>query len=392
MSVKNTLNNITIEDSAIKSKTGLSHFKSIYKKHSNFSKNTIDIESTSNSFNSSEIIYFDIDNIGDLLLNITLYVKLTIIPEAEATNLNIVKEILYAFIDSISIKCNNKIIQTFTGYWIYIWYQLNGSKKNQHILYSSSLLESNKTNNVYKLHLPIPFWFSSCPDKAFPLLSLQNEKISIELKLIDFKKISKNNKICIENIKLICDYIDLDNDEKTNYINNSLEYVIEQVEYTSKSINAGMSSSNKIEIPRYAFVNELIWIFVNIDIDVDFTNYFNFWKDSKDSPEDHSDHSKNLTVLLNGKPIHSKLKSSYYRKIQNYQNHSKNILKNCIYSYSFGLYSDEIKPAGILSLNKYNIALLEMQILASPKERLLYIFIKKFNILRIKDGYLHLLV
>ena len=388
MSVKNTLNNITIEDSTIKSKTGLSHFKSIYKKHSNFSKNTIDIESTSNSFNSSEIIYFDIDNIGDLLLNIRLYVELKI--DTDVTDLNIVKEILYALIDSISIKCNNKIIQTFTGYWIYIWYQLNEYNKNQYILDSCSLLESNNNKNLYRLHLPIPFWFSSCPDKAFPLLSLQNEKISIELRLIDFKKISKDNKIFIKNIKLICDYIDLDNDEKTNYINNSLEYVIEQVEHTSKLISKNVSSFKKIEIPRYAYVNELIWIFVNIDLD--FKNYFNFWKDNKDSPEDHSDHSKSVTILLNGKPIHSKLKSSYYRKIQNYQNHSKNILKNCIYSYSFGLYSDEIKPAGILSLNKYNMALLEMQILASFKERLLYLFIKKFNIIRIKDGYLHLLV
>ena len=388
MSVKNTLNNITIEDSTIKSKTGLSHFKSIYKKHSNFSKNTIDIESTSNSFNSSEIIYFDIDNIGDLLLNIRLYVELKI--DTDVTDLNIVKEILYALIDSISIKCNNKIIQTFTGYWIYIWYQLNEYNKNQYILDSCSLLESNNNKNLYRLHLPIPFWFSSCPDKAFPLLSLQNEKISIELRLIDFKKISKDNKIFIKNIKLICDYIDLDNDEKTNYINNSLEYVIEQVEHTSKLISKNVSSFKKIEIPRYAYVNELIWIFVNIDLD--FKNYFNFWKDNKDSPEDHSDHSKSVTILLNGKPIHSKLKSSYYRKIQNYQNHSKNILKNCIYSYSFGLYSDKIKPAGILSLNKYNMALLEMQILASSKERLLYLFIKKFNIIRIKDGYLHLLV
>ena len=388
MSVKNTLNNITIEDSTIKSKTGLSHFKSIYKKHSNFSKNTIDIESTSNSFNSSEIIYFDIDNIGDLLLNIRLYVELKI--DTDVTDLNIVKEILYALIDSISIKCNNKIIQTFTGYWIYIWYQLNEYNKNQYILDSCSLLESNNNKNLYRLHLPIPFWFSSCPDKAFPLLSLQNEKISIELRLIDFKKISKDNKIFIKNIKLICDYIDLDNDEKTNYINNSLEYVIEQVEHTSKLISKNVSSFKKIEIPRYAYVNELIWIFVNIDLD--FKNYFNFWKDNKDSPEDHSDHSKSVTILLNGKPIHSKLKSSYYRKIQNYQNHSKNILKNCIYSYSFGLYSDEIKPAGILSLNKYNMALLEMQILASFKERLLYLFIKKFNIIRIKDGYLRLLV
>jgi len=385
MSVKNTLNNITIEDSTIKSKTGLSHFKSIYKKHSNFSKNTIDIESTSDSFNSSEIINFDIDTVGDLLLNITLYVELT--SEIEVTNFNIVNEILYALIDSISIKCNNKIIQTFTGYWIYIWHQLNGSNKNQYILDSCSLLESNNNKNLYRLHLPIPFWFSSCPDKALPLLSLQNEKISIELKLIDFKKISKNNKIFIKNIKLICDYIDLDNDEKTNYINNSLEYVIEQIEHTSKLINKDTSSFKKIEIPRYAFVNELIWIFVNLDLD--FENYFNFWKDNKNLSEDHS---KSVTILLNGKPIQSKLKSSYYRKIQNYQNHSKNILKNCIYSYSFGLYSDEIKPAGILSLNKYNMALLEMQILASSKERLLYLFIKKFNIIRIKDGYLHLLV
>ena len=265
MSVKNTLNNITIEDSTIKSKTGLSHFKSIYKKHTNFSKNTIDIESTSSDFNSSEIIHFDIDNIGDLLLNITLYVELT--TETVVTGRNIVNEILYALIDSISIKCNDIIIQKFTGYWIYVWNQLNGSKKNEYILDSCSLLGTNNNKNLYRLHLPVPFWFSSDPDKAFPLLSLQNQKIYIELKLIDFKKISKNNKIFIKKIKLICDYIDLDNDEKINYKNNSLEYVIEQVEHTTKLINKNISSLKKIEIPRYAFVNELIWIFVNLDLD-----------------------------------------------------------------------------------------------------------------------------
>ena len=390
MSIRNILNYINNEDSYTKISNGLTHFKSIYKTHSNFSKNIVDIYSLSNNFDSSSTLFFDIDKIGDLLSTITLSIEIENTKarsfEEDIEESHIVKELLYALIDKITFKCGDKVLQTFSGYWIYIWHQLNSTKKNKNMLDSSCLCESNRIGNKYFLNLQIPFWFSREINKSFPLISLQNEKISLELKFIDFTKI-KNTTINfnVENVKLICEYINLDNDEKIDYINNSLEYIIEQLDFTSEPINKNSLLTKKIDIPRYPYVNELIWVFTNSDTGENFNNYFNF---------NLKNHTKEVRILFNGKVINSNLKPSYYKKVQNYQNHSNTtfIKKNSIYTYSFALNNDKINPSGILSLNKYNTVVLELKILPSERKRELILFIKKFNIMRIKHGYLHLLV
>ena len=391
MSIRNILNYNNDEDSSIKVSNGLTHFKSGYKTHTNFSKNCVDIMSLSNTFNSSCTVFFDIDKIGDLLSNITLSLEIEKIntdDKAFLGDVEIVEEILYALIDTISFKCGDKVLQTFSGYWIYIWHQLN-SNKNENMLDSASLYESNKIGDKYYLNLQIPFWFCREINKSFPLVALENEKITVELKLIDFNKIKGFNiNFNIENVKLICEYINLDNDEKLNYINNSLEYIIEQIDFTTESIDENSSSIKKIDIPKYPYVNELIWVLVNTHIKRNFNNYFNF------SNIHLENHMKEVRILFNGKLINSNLKPSYYNKIQMYQNHTNASFfkKNSIYSHSFALNNDKINPSGILSLNKYNTVVLELKILPVDRKRDLILFIKKFNIMRIKDGYLHLLV
>ena len=117
-----------------------------------------------------------------------------------------------------------------------------------------------------------------------------------------------------------------------------------------------------------------------------------------------NDHSKVTNILLNGRTLNPRFLASYYRKVQKYQNYdgtrnvyqtdlSENleIKKNCIYNYSFSLEPLKMNPSGILSLDKFNNVEIDLQLLASDLQRELMVFVKKFNLIRIKDGYLNIL-
>ena len=232
----------------------------------------------------------------------------------------------------------------------------------------------------------------------------------------------------VRDIKLIAEIVELDVDEKSKFKNVPLEYLIEQVEFNG-IVEIPEKTSNRLKIPlqQYPFVNELIWVFTGSEWSTDcdtsliahrvpppclYNNflpvtYFNFWPEFNGNPDSavvQKDHTSETTILLNGNPINPKLKASYYRKIQRFQNHSTNTvytptletnnlvgLYNCIYTYSFSLDPEKIKPSGFLSTGKFNNVNLDLKIICQCHKRNLHIFQKHFNIIRIKDGYLNIL-
>lgn len=392
------LNSIDRKDSYTKNINGDSLFNEKFMTHTNFSKNITNIfpTDTKNNYQFSNTINFEIERIGDLISKITFYLEFSNIEKKCIENFSIVPEFMYAIIKSITIKSNNTILQRLTGHWIYIQNQLYSQKESVNITNSAFINKNTYDGEKHILYLDIPFWFTKELDKALPLLSLDYEKISIDLELNNFSDLSKNlneKDFSIKNIKLISEYVNLDNDEKLRYINYPNEYIIEQIEYRDIVIEKNISTSKKINIDKYSLVSELIWVFSRYSLE-NKNLYFNYWKDKVNNGNEHC---RNIRVLLNGNSVNSLLKSSYYRKIQRYQNHRssssitpKNGL-NCIYQYSFSLDPDSIKSSGFLSLNKFNTVNLDIQILPVDFQRIMRIIIKKYNILKIDKGNLYLL-
>uniref|UniRef100_A0A6C0IXY4 Major capsid protein N-terminal domain-containing protein n=1 Tax=viral metagenome TaxID=1070528 RepID=A0A6C0IXY4_9ZZZZ len=392
------LNSLDKKDSYTKNNNGDSIFNEKFMTHTNFAKNITDVYpmDTKNNYEFGDTVHFEIDQIGDLLSKITFYLEFSNIEKKCLDNFSIVPEIMHAIIKSITIRSNNTVIQKLTGHSIYIQNQLYSPKETLNISNAGFINKNTFDGEKHILYLDIPFWFTKELDKALPLLSLNYEKISIDLELNNFSNISKNLdeiNFCLKNIKLIGEYINLDNDEKIRYINNPSEYIIEQIEYRDLEIEKNMSSSKKINIDKYSLVSELIWVFSKNNLE-NKNLYFNYWKDDVNNGNEHC---RNVRVLLNGNSINSLLKSSYYRKIQRYQNHPSSSLLtkqnnlNCIYQYSFSLNPDNIKSSGFLSLNKFNSVNLDIQILPTDFKRIMRIIIKKYNILKIDNGNLYLL-
>ena len=432
MSSRNILlNAVGPQDKYLSVDPKTTYFKEQTKTHTNFAKvehiiYPSNLQSDNIPHTFGETVLFDIEKPSDLLLNI----KLEIIIEGNHwENIDVcVPQTIYALIDYIEILSNSKVLQKLSGHWLYIWNQLYDPTNKQDIpihayaskntfLKNVSLENNSKTFKQYRLMLNIPFWFSENPGNALPLWAIQNERIFIRLKLRDFcdiihidngNQISKNDFI-IRKINLITELVELDVDEKKSFQDSELEYLIEQVEIDGViDIDICSKKKLKISLEQYPYTNEIIWFFTGACLDEHFSpcNYFNLWPcfNGINNGLTNRDHTNSSYISLNGNPINPKLKSSYYRKIQRFQYHStgpdynKELDAfvnygdyNCIYNYSFALNPEKIKPSGFISTDKFNTIHLNIELIPMNYKRNLYIFQKRFNIIRIKNGFINIL-
>ena len=420
MSVSKIILNATGEqDDSLFKNSEFTFFKNKSSRHTNFAKTLVEIDSNKiqnndTVINFGETIDFTIDKTSDLLLNLTVKFILQD-NDKDINNWNnfekIVPETLFALIDYIEIMSNDKVLQKLSGIWMYTYFSLYKSN-NKHLFDNASaniFTKTNllgETNKEYTLHLPIPFWFSKSSELAFPLCSLEYEKISVNIKINDFHKISKNaleKNYIIRGCKLLGEFIELTQTEKQTFLQQPLEYVIDQIEYNGPhniSVKNEKSLRQKIELEQHYLVKELIWICKEKNPN-NLRNYFNFWHNNKNDYM-RTDHFKNISILLNGRVLNPRFPASYYRLIQRNQHfksdyhvdNDEKVKNNCIYSYSFNLNPEIIQSSGFLSFTKFNSIHLDLQMTSNSnttKDRELFIFIKRFNIIRIKNGRLNIL-
>ena len=127
------------------------------------------------------------------------------------------------------------------------------------------------------LQIPIPFYFCKNPGLAIPLIALQYHDVSVKIKLKDnhtstyydskgeIKSSSTfNGEIfgggggSIVSLKLLCEYIYLDTEERRRFAQVTHEYLIEQVQREEHSVN-NSSSVNSFKLHFNHPVKELIF-------------------------------------------------------------------------------------------------------------------------------------
>ena len=100
------LGSLDKKDTYTKDNDAKSIFNKSFETHTNFAKNITNIHPIviKDKYDFGETIHFEIDNIGDLLSKITLYLEFSNIDKECLDNYNIVPEIMHALIKSITIK------------------------------------------------------------------------------------------------------------------------------------------------------------------------------------------------------------------------------------------------------------------------------------------------
>lgn len=266
----------------------ITFFKSVYKRHTNFSMEGIEITlpgvDTEIKNNTETTYKVKIERNGDLFNQIFLKVDLPPIIYNNTTTFKWVKNLGEAMIKSCSLFIGGELIEKLTSEQINIYNRLH-LDKNKREIYNSLIANTeefydpeiyntntyNKTfnggNNEYRpsinsktVTIPLPFWFSKDNGLAVPLIALQYHEVEMEIVFRPLKDLftiggnkptnnldryifrnsinyntndpetKNNNANSIEHIynpRLDVNYVFLDNKERVAFSKMQHEYLIE---------------------------------------------------------------------------------------------------------------------------------------------------------------------
>ena len=210
----------------------ITFFKVVYRRHTNFSMETIE-QTINGSQTASGNGTVTISRNGDLVHK----VYVTCVADAEASGGNTI-------INNVELEIGGQRIDKQTTQWNQIWADLStpDSKAAGYQCMTGGCVNA-ETYGVGQIQVPLNFWFCRNPGLALPLIALQYHEVKIK---------------CVWGATVgtrlvLCDYIYLDTDERRRFAQVSHEYLIEQIQEQS----ADGSGSFKLNFNHP--VKELIW-------------------------------------------------------------------------------------------------------------------------------------
>lgn len=411
-------------------------FKMVYRRYTNFA-----IESQAMFFDGTpdfgKRLTCTVPRRGDLLGAMFLEVTL---PEARLTDDSLaayVNSLGHALIEEVSVEIGEQEIDKQTGEWMEIWSELTvpaGQRAGFNAMigrvdgslpppvtstYSTAVTNSDSAYQYgyTKLYVPLQFWFNKNPGLYLPLLAMQYHTVRINLKLRSLDQLVykgepfntqglcptpnglQPKKNSIIDIRLYGDYIHLDVEERRRFVANSHEYLIEQLQYTSK-----------ISVPEASFVatvplefnhplRELVWV-VQRDLMESTNEWFNYSSVSIQEKGVRQDILQQAVLQVDGYDRFELRDAGYFRLVQPFQTHTNVPTGTFLYSYSFALKPEEMQPSG--SLNASRIDTMRLQLYLRPNTTVaqtdpLYVpargnahvrvYARNHNVLRVVNGF-----
>ena len=386
----------------------ITFFKIIYRRHTNFSIESI-LQIWENKVSDNQLsTRCVIGRKGDLISKMYIQDRIYNSSHTIENGKNLQKNHGYDMINNVNIQIGSQIIDEHTNNWLETYAEL--TQKNEYGFLSDGgdamcqgiadggectkfqaltfaggvngissdswrqkfrdIETETDYNNYYNanpigyIYVPLQFWFCRNIGLSLPLIALQYNEVVIN---IDFKNI-------LNNPELYIDYIFLDTDERRRFAQISHEYLIEQVQV--KVSSPGQTHNLKFNNP----VKELIWVSTPSD-NVSSANYgtalIGDWK-----------------LQINGYDRFSYRDISYFTKQQIYDYHTGYggiTVKNSIAVYSFSLYPEDFQPSG--TMNFSNIQHCYLLCRRRPEDdpdkiisQSIIVYVVNYNILRILSG------
>tara|TARA_B100000674_G_C37819598_1_gene905138 strand:- start:16 stop:1188 length:1173 start_codon:yes stop_codon:yes gene_type:complete len=242
--------------------------------------------------------------------------------------------------------------------------------------------------------IPLYFWFCRNPGLALPLIALQYHEVKVKISFEEIGKLiaydtddnaafgastqntnagtATNVDAAGTSFSLWCDYIYLDTDERRRFAQVSHEYLIEQVQFESKTGGGGMNLN--FNHP----VKELIWAGVR-------NTAVNMTKDLLYRRGSVSDGT--YLLKLNGHDRFKERDYRYFTRTQIWEHHTGNGgmrysgEKDTIAVYSFALKPEEHQPSGTCNFSRIDNAQL-----IDSKTVDIHVYAVNYNVLRIMSG------
>ncbi len=370
------------EDLVLTANSQMSFFKNNYRRHVNFSMESINLLFTDiPGFGKTN--YITIRRSGDLLSK--LYLELTLPSDPALVTSYWTNRIGFNIINKVEFYIGKKLIDRMYGIWMHIWTELTHNIDMKGLLnYMIGTKGNNgETNGLscstsHKLTIPLLFSFCRNSSLALPLNAIRNNQ-DITLKFFFEKKsnciqtgISPSNDISL--VSLWADYIFLETEENRMYVQQPLDYLIEVNQHLERNLITGGTKS--IRLPFTLPCKELFWCVYKLDTIKD--KFTNFTDDNNNSM------ITNMQLQFNTKNVFSSqaLYNTYFNYIQayNYHNGCPDLGINC---YSFAINPEELFPTGFINFKHLSTAVMNI---TSNSNGFIHIFAMSYNILKIEDG------
>ena len=327
-----------------------------------------------------------------------------------------IKDLGWNIMNNIELQIGGIIIDRQYSIWLHLWNELfeNILKKSDYDYFfcknSNGYTFDNTEKDSMYLYLPLKFFFNRHIGLSLPLISIRNQEILFKVKLeslnnliyTDYDGSDINDLIKINDIKILTNFIYLDQDERSKFAQASHEYLIEQVNKTSYNrlksdeINLELNLNhptkyyiltlqNKSDIDSYKFYN-------------DYTGNFTYTV-TNNFP--NIDTNKNNTVNnaqleLNGVDRTSNYDGSYYNYVTSYETNI-NTPADGINFYSFALNPNDIQPSGTCNFSRLNRKTIKLSLTdefltrISSSDYILINFLSvNYNILKFNKGLCNL--
>jgi hypothetical protein len=427
----------------------ITFFKVVYRRHTNFA-----VESIEQTFNGQadfgKRVTATISRNGDLIQQMYLEVVLPnlITNTSNASNIAVwTYGVGNALVKQAEIEIGGQLIDRQYGDWMNIWTELTvpaGKRAGYDDMVGNEIdsteyakqfggLDADTKNRLY---VPFQFWFNRNPGLALPLIALQYHEVKLNLELRPLAELYQANintggtltvasSLSLTSCKLYVDYVYLDTDERRRFAQVSHEYLIEQVQFTGTVSKASGDSNKNVTLNFNHPVKELIWAHTTStnatanssltaggSISADTTGNYWFNYSGADAASNACDSFTTALLQLNGHDRFSVRYADYFRKVQNYEHHTRvprvggdlsqmhsddkqSGLRQYIYSYSFALSPEEHQPSGTCNFSRIDNAVLQLTYGADSQTGVpaantnamnLNIYAVNYNVLRIMSG------
>jgi hypothetical protein len=423
----------------------ITHFKSVFKRHTNFSKETKRIFFNGEdepSFGSKDLQAV-IRNEGDLLGRVYLEVTIT---GTNSANTYTVANFSNSLLDKVRCDIGGFTIDTNYGRFYQIQDELEGNIEypNQNLthntgggLYTDIVRNDNDLSQSYdivnpthrlkgnhtlvfggnhngiddntpgtytkKFYVPLRFWFNKTEGQYLPLVSLYQHRLSLYFDFTSKEKLIGDN-VNLTNlsmsVKLFGDFYYLDHNEKTRFAQTNHEYIIEQhqlnnnnfLSTTSSTTDSYSLSKMDIELNFSHPIKYFTWVIVN-----EGTSGSNkgmgpcyFSSLTQNSLYGNDGNSGSVEILLEGTTLEQELPMIYYTRLIPYNYFRRVPALDRVGFYSFALNPFYAEPSGTCNFSKIynkNIKLVFANNNVNYiKGKQLYIYAVNYNVLTICNG------
>ena len=244
----------------------ITFFKSVYKKHTNFSVECIlqSLTGTTAPSSAGASASCVISRNGDLLGQV--YVRCDQDNSNGISGDNLIKD--------VKVLIGGTKIDQHTQEWLQIWNELTTPVSKSHGLkyltggFTNKLVQAadGSTLTAYNPHtlqqsiiVPLQFWFCRNMSQALPLIALQYHEVKLEFNwgspvATDGTGFGRDHTASTPTLEVWGEYVYLDNAERRRFAESRHEYLIEQVQYQDSKV-----STTSIELNFNHPVKELIW-------------------------------------------------------------------------------------------------------------------------------------